>query len=46
MWMSHLKISISECEPFSQKKLKFSNGFHLFSFILNFKRAYKVEGFI
>jgi hypothetical protein len=30
--LSQPKISILECEPSSQKKLKFSNGFNLFSF--------------
>jgi hypothetical protein len=30
--VSHPAISISECEPFFQKKLKFSKGFHLFPF--------------
>jgi hypothetical protein len=34
--LSHPKISISECEPFSQKKLKFSKGFQLFSFKIIF----------
>jgi hypothetical protein len=51
--LSHPKISILECEPFSQKKLKFSKGFHLFSFkmilfefIFNLKRVYKVKRFL
>jgi hypothetical protein len=42
--MSHPKISISECELFSQKKFKISKGFSLFSiemilfeFIFDFK---------
>jgi hypothetical protein len=26
--MSHPEISISECEPFSQKELRFSKGFY------------------
>ncbi len=35
--LSHPKIFISECEPFFQKKLKFSKGFHLFELkIINF----------
>jgi hypothetical protein len=29
--LSHHKISISECEPFSQKKFKFSKWFHYFN---------------
>jgi hypothetical protein len=29
--LSHPKISISACGPFSQKKLKISKGFNLFS---------------
>jgi hypothetical protein len=33
--VSHLKIFISECEPFFQKKFKFSEGFYLFSFKMN-----------
>jgi hypothetical protein len=52
-WLSHPKFFVSECEPFSQKILKFSKGFHLFSFkmilfefIFNLKWVYKVKRFI
>jgi hypothetical protein len=41
--LPHPKICISECEPFSQKKLKFFKGFSLFSFKINLLEFIKTK---
>jgi hypothetical protein len=45
--VSHPEISISECEPFFQKKLKFSKGFRLFPFeMILFEFIFNLNEFI